>query len=60
MSNTNIRLAARGAGIPLWRVAQTMGVSEATFTRKMRVEMLPDEAQRILSIIDQLKESDAE
>lgn len=57
MKNQEIRLAARGAGIPLWRLAEAIGVSEPTMTRKLRHELPEDEKRRILSIIRNLSKT---
>ena len=57
MKNQEIRLAARGAGIPLWQLAEAIGVSEPTMTRKLRHELPEDEKQRILSIIRNLSKT---
>lgn len=59
MANMKIRLAARGAGVPLWRIAQEMGVSEPTITRKLRKELPEEEQARILEIIERIKEGAA-
>lgn len=56
MANTKIRLAARGAGVPLWRIAREMGISEPTITRKLRQELSEQEQRCILEIIDRLRE----
>jgi hypothetical protein len=54
MKNQEIRLAARGAGVPLWQLAEALGVSEPTMTRKLRHELPDDEKARILAIIHKL------
>lgn len=56
-TNNDIRLKARGSGVPLWRVGEALGyASDATFSRKLRHE-LPDETKaQIYRIIDELKE----
>ena len=59
MENTKIRLAARGAGVPLWRIAQEMGVSEPTITRRLRTKLPIDEEKKILNIIRRIKEGAA-
>lgn len=56
MMNQAIRLAARGAGVPLWRVAKEMRISEPTMTRRLRYELPQMEQEKILSIIDRLKQ----
>ena len=37
--NKDVRIAARQARVPLWKIADALGVSEATFTRMMRREL---------------------
>lgn len=59
MANMQIRLAARGAGVPLWRIAQEMGISEPTITRKLRKELPEEEQARILTIIERIKDGAA-
>lgn len=39
MENIQIRMAAREAHIPLWKIAQMVGISEPTLTRWLRVEL---------------------
>ena len=39
MANKEFRLFARGHGVPLWRLAQAVGVGEATLTRWLRVPL---------------------
>lgn len=55
MKNQKIRLRARGAGVPLWRIAEAMGISEPTFFRKLRHQLPPEEEEAILQIIEALK-----
>lgn len=54
LENQAIRLAARGAGIPLWRIAQEMNISEPTITRRLRRPLAPEETQKFLAIINKL------
>ena len=50
--NQEIRTAARKARVPLWKIADALGVSEATFTRMMRRELPKDKHDLIMSIIE--------
>ena len=59
MANMKIRLAARGAGVPLWRIAKEMGISEPTITRMLRNELSETDQQRILAIIAKIQEGTA-
>ena len=49
--NEDIRKTVRDAGLTLWMVAEAMGISEATMTRKLRNELAEEEKQHILNII---------
>ena len=55
-SNAKVKLAARGAGVPLWKVARELGISEATITRRLREPLNEDEKNRFLEVIEQLRE----
>jgi len=54
MQNRDIKLFARGAGVPLWKLAKALGVSEPTLTRRLRMELSKDEKKRIHSLINEL------
>jgi hypothetical protein len=43
-----------GARIPLWQLAEALGVSEPTMTRKLRHELPEDEKARIMALIYKL------
>jgi hypothetical protein len=52
MNNIKIRLYASGKGVKLWELAKALGISEATLTRKMRVELSDDEQKQFYKAID--------
>lgn len=52
--NEHIRKAARIAGVPLWKVASTIGVSEPTLMRWMRFPLTADKETRIMEAISTL------
>jgi len=54
MDNLTIRNLAREAHIPLWKIADALGIADSTFSRKLRYELPEEEKQRILSIIREL------
>lgn len=54
MSNQDIRQYAKKAGVRLWEVAEFLGISDPTMTRKLRHELNDSEKSRIMSIIDEL------
>lgn len=49
--NQNIRKAARVAGVPLWKIADAIGVSEPTLMRWMRFPLPEDKETRIMNAI---------
>ena len=52
--NSNIRNAARIANIPQWKIADALGISEATLTRWLRFKLSTERENKILAIIDRL------
>lgn len=53
--NQKVRKAARMAGVPLWRVALSIGVSEPTLMRWLRVPLPADKESRIMRAISTLE-----
>ena len=47
MQNELIRATAKQSGVKLWEIAEYCGVTDSTFSRKMRRE-LPKEAQDVI------------
>ncbi len=58
MTNREIRLAAGGAGLRLWQIADAMGMSDSSFSRWLRTERSEEEKDRVLEIINDLKEGE--
>lgn len=56
MSNKNIRESAKEKRVYLWQIANAMGISEPTMTRRMRSELSEQEQANIMSIIQKLSE----
>lgn len=56
MTNQDIRRAAAGSGVKLWQIAETLGVADYNFSRKLRKELPADEdeKEKIFSIIAEL------
>ena len=54
MTNQKIRLIARGTGIPLWKIAKELKISEPTMTRKLRQELVGEERKKFLEAIEKL------
>lgn len=53
--NEHIRKAARVAGVPLWRVAAAVGVSEPTLIRWLRFPLPEEKEARIMEAIAALE-----
>ena len=60
IANTDIREAAKKGGICLWQVAEAIGISDASFSRKLRRELPDAERERVMGAIEKLAENSAE
>lgn len=57
MANQEVRQAAKAAGAKLWQVAEGLGMTDCSFSRKLRHEF-PEETQRqALAVIEQLRKA---
>ena len=56
MANLDIRAAAVAAGVRLWRVADALGIADASLSRKLRKELPQEEKEKIFSIIQKLSQ----
>lgn len=54
MENAKVRRAARIAGVPLFRVAAEIQVSEATLQRWLRFPLPTEKEERIMVAIEKL------
>jgi len=52
MKNKEIREFAKLKGVCLWQIADRLGTSDNSFSRKLRHEFTPDFKMKILLIID--------
>lgn len=59
MKNKDIRDYAKSRGVLLWQIAESLGLTDSSFSRKLRHEFSPDEKQRIIKIIDKLERETA-
>ena len=55
-NNGYIRKAARAAGVPLWKIAAAIGISEPTLTRWLRFPLQEEKEQRIMAAIRELSQ----
>lgn len=54
LENTAIRTRAKAKGVRLWELAETMGISEPTITRRLRRELPAAEKVQIMALIDEI------
>lgn len=52
--NEHIKNYAKDRGIKLWEVAYRYGITDATFSRKLRRELPTQEQEKIMGIINEL------
>ena len=55
MNNSDVRTAAKSAGVFLYEVAVAMGISEPTMTRKLRFELSDNEKKPIFEAIERIR-----
>lgn len=55
MENNKVRVAARVAGIPLWKIAQRIGISEPTLSRWLRIPLSSEREAVIMAAITAMK-----
>ena len=55
ITNNDIKLQAKKSGVCLWQIAQKLGITDSTFSRKLRNELSEKEKERIFNIIDELR-----
>ena len=54
MHNQDIRRTAAGAGVKLWQIADALGITDSSFSRKLRKELPREDKEKIFSIIEKL------
>ena len=55
--NREIRQYAKDKHVYLWRIADDLGISEMTLTRRLRKQLTPTEKMKLISIINRLSET---
>lgn len=54
MANLDVRFKAKAAGVPLWKIAERLGVTEVTISRRLRKELSPEQKQQYFDAIQQI------
>ena len=57
MSNESVRREAKKARVALWELADALGISESTITRKLRKELETSEKEKLIATIKSISES---
>ena len=52
--NLDLRLYAKGHGVPLWRIAQELGFSEQTMILRLRKQYSKEDADEFMRIVDKI------
>ena len=52
MKNQDIRHAADAANVKLWQVAEALGITDSTFSRRLRRELPDEEKAKIMGLIE--------
>lgn len=55
-ANTEIRQAMHEKHVPVWAVAEVVGVHENTMLRRLRTELPSNEREHILRIVERIAE----
>ena len=58
--NIDIRERAKASGLKLWQIADKLGVTDGTFSKKLRKELSESEKVRVFEIIAELVEGGEE
>lgn len=53
-SGAEVKQEVIGSGVRLWQVAEKIGISEFTFSRKLRHDFTEDEHHKIVQAIDDI------
>ena len=58
VKNTDIRNLAKESNVKLWMIAERLGMNDGNFSRKLRRELGPTEKEKIIRIIQSVKQED--
>jgi predicted XRE-type DNA-binding protein len=54
MRNEEVKNYAKAKGVHLWEVAESIGITDSTFSRRLRKEMQIDEMLKMKNVIDEI------
>mgnify|MGYP007041033312 FL=1 len=56
MYNVDVRRTAAGNGVRLWQIADALGISDCSLSRKLRKELAAEEKAAVFAIIRNLSQ----
>ncbi len=56
MYNIDVRRTAAGNGVRLWQIADALGISDCSLSRKLRKELSAEEKAAVFAIIRNLSQ----
>lgn len=56
MYNVDVRRTAAGNGVRLWQIADALGISDCSLSRKLRKELSAEEKATVFAIIQKLSQ----
>ena len=59
MANRDIKLAAAGAGVRMWQIADELGILDCNLSRKLRHELPAEDKETLFEIIKRLSAENA-
>ena len=60
MKNRELKDYIKSRGVYLWQVAAKLGVSDITFTKRLRFELSEKDKVKILALVEELAKENAE
>ena len=54
MTNSRIKEMAKEKKVKLWEIADQLGITDATFSRKLRKELSQDQREQCMEIIEKI------
>lgn len=60
MANEDIRKYIHNKGIPMWKIAMSLGINDGNFNRKLRVELPQNQKDLIKKIADEIEKENTD
>lgn len=59
MTGAEVKQLAKESGVHLWQIAEKLGVTDSTFSRKLRKPLNEADTEKVLQAVDQLRAEQA-